>query len=59
MAVGKRGQNIRLASELTGFELDMYNAEEYEPFLAKLQEIQRTQIDFFRKKKSGTKECFL
>lgn len=42
MAVGKRGQNIRLASELTGFELDMYNAEEYEPFLAKLQEIQRT-----------------
>ncbi len=40
MAVGKRGQNIRLASDLTGFELDMYNAEEYEPFLAKLQELQ-------------------
>lgn len=39
MAVGKKGQNIRLASELTGFELDMYNAEEYEPFLAKFQEI--------------------
>ncbi len=39
MAVGKRGQNIRLASELTGFELDMYNVEEYEPFLAKLQEL--------------------
>lgn len=40
MAVGKRGQNIRLASELTGFELDMYNVEEYEPFLNKLKEIQ-------------------
>lgn len=39
MAVGKRGQNIRLASELTQFELDMYNAEEYEPFLNKLKEI--------------------
>jgi N utilization substance protein A len=40
MAVGKRGQNIRLASNITGFELDMYNVEEYEPFLNKLQEIQ-------------------
>lgn len=41
MAVGKRGQNIRLASDLTGFELDMYNVEEYEPFLKKLEEIQK------------------
>ncbi len=40
MAVGKRGQNIRLASDLTQFELDMYNAEEYEPFLNKLKELQ-------------------
>ena len=40
MAVGKKGQNIRLASDLTEFELDMYNAEEYEPFLKKLQELQ-------------------
>ncbi len=40
MAVGKKGQNIRLASELTQFELDMYNAEEYEPFLSKLKELQ-------------------
>jgi N utilization substance protein A len=43
MAVGKRGQNIRLASDLTGFELDMYNVEEYEPFLKKLQEVQGEQ----------------
>lgn len=32
MAIGKRGQNIRLASELTGFEIDMYNVEEYDAF---------------------------
>lgn len=44
MAVGKRGQNIRLASDLTGFELDMYNVEEYEPFLKKLEEVQGEQI---------------
>ncbi len=39
MAVGKRGQNVRLASDLTGFELDMYNVEEYEPFKAKLDSL--------------------
>ncbi|MBI5414314.1 transcription termination/antitermination protein NusA [Candidatus Peregrinibacteria bacterium] len=39
MAIGKKGQNIRLASELTNFELDMYNAEEYEPFKTKLHEL--------------------
>ncbi len=39
MAIGKKGQNIRLASDLTGFELDMYNAEEYEPFKTKLKEL--------------------
>lgn len=36
MAIGKRGQNIRLATDLTGFELDMYNVEEYEVFMEKL-----------------------
>lgn len=40
MAIGRKGQNISLATKLTGFELDMYNAEEYEPFLEKLQEMQ-------------------
>jgi len=43
MAVGKKGQNIRLASDLTGFELDMYNAEEYDPFLKKLEEMQEEE----------------
>jgi len=40
MAIGKRGQNIRLASELTSFEIDMYNSEEYDLFLEELKKIQ-------------------
>ncbi len=36
MAIGKKGQNIRLATELTGYELDMYNYEELPAFKAKL-----------------------
>src|SRR3989338_7610224 len=39
MAIGKKGRNIRLATELTGFELDMYNYEELPAFKAKLAEI--------------------
>lgn len=39
MAIGKKGQNIRLATELTGYELDMYNYEELPAFKAKLFEI--------------------
>lgn len=40
MAIGKKGQNIRLATELTGYELDMYNYEELPAFKAKLAELQ-------------------
>jgi N utilization substance protein A len=36
MAIGKKGQNIRLATQLSGFELDMYNYEELPAFKAKL-----------------------
>lgn len=39
MAIGKKGQNIRLATELTGYELDMYNYEELPAFKAKLEEL--------------------
>ena len=42
MAIGKKGQNIRLATELTGFELDMYNYEELPAFKAKLSELKGT-----------------
>ncbi len=40
MAIGKKGQNIRLATDLSGFELDMYNYEELPAFKAKLAELQ-------------------
>lgn len=39
MAIGKKGQNIRLATDLTGFELDMYNYEELPAFKAKLSSL--------------------
>ncbi len=39
MAIGKKGQNIRLATDLTQYELDMYNIEELENFIDKLDEI--------------------
>lgn len=39
LAIGKKGQNIHLATKLTGFELDMYNYEELPKFQTKLAEI--------------------
>jgi transcription termination/antitermination protein NusA len=39
LAIGKKGQNIHLATQLSGFELDMYNYEELPKFQAKLAEI--------------------
>ena len=39
MAIGKKGQNIRLATQLTGYELDMYNYAELPAFKAKLAEL--------------------
>jgi N utilization substance protein A len=39
MAIGKKGQNIRLATELSGYELDVYNYEELPAFKAKLAEL--------------------
>ncbi|MEK7137581.1 MAG: transcription termination factor NusA, partial [Patescibacteria group bacterium] len=39
LAIGKKGQNIHLATELTGYELDMYNYEELPTFQAKLAEL--------------------
>jgi N utilization substance protein A len=45
MAIGKKGQNIRLATELTGFELDMYNYEELAAFKAKLAELRGAPVE--------------
>jgi N utilization substance protein A len=39
MAIGKKGQNIRLATQLSGYELDMYNYAELPAFKAKLAEL--------------------
>jgi len=44
MAIGKKGQNIRLATDLTGFELDMYNLEELPAFKAKMSELRGEEI---------------
>src|SRR3989338_1769158 len=44
MAIGKKGQNIRLATELTGYELDMYNYEELPAFKAKLAELKGGEV---------------
>ncbi|HLD63494.1 MAG TPA: transcription termination factor NusA [Candidatus Peribacteraceae bacterium] len=45
MAIGKKGQNIRLATELTGYELDMYNYEELPAFKAKLAELRGGEVE--------------
>lgn len=45
MAIGKKGQNIRLATDLTSFELDMYNYEELPAFKTKLAELRGEPID--------------
>ncbi len=45
MAIGKKGQNIRLATDLTNYELDMYNYEELPAFKAKLAELRGESED--------------
>lgn len=45
MAIGKKGQNIRLATELTGFEIDMYNYEELPAFKVKLAELRGASLE--------------
>lgn len=39
MAIGKKGQNIRLATQLSGYELDMYDYDELSAFQQKLKEL--------------------
>ena len=45
MAIGKKGQNIRLASDLSGFELDMYNYEELSAFQTKLAQVRGETVE--------------
>ena len=44
LAIGKKGQNIHLATQLSGFELDMYNYEELPKFQAKLAEVRGEEV---------------
>lgn len=64
MAIGKKGQNIRLATQLTGFELDMYNYEELPVFKAKVAELKgeapvvvELTADGEQKEAEGTKDA--
>ncbi len=43
MAIGKKGQNIRLATDLTGFEIDMYNLDEYDAFMKQFEKMQGSE----------------
>jgi N utilization substance protein A len=56
MAIGKKGQNIRLATQLTGFELDMYNYEELPAFKAKLAELRGEEVEVAMLNQEGEKE---
>lgn len=42
MAIGKQGQNVRLASDLTGYELDLYNLDQLPAFKDKLKELMKS-----------------
>jgi N utilization substance protein A len=56
MAIGKKGQNIRLATQLTGFELDMYNYEELPAFKAKLAELRGEEVEVIVLNQEGQEE---
>jgi len=56
MAIGKKGQNIRLATELTGLELDMYNYEELPTFQAKLAQLRGEALPEEKKEEKESKE---
>ena len=46
MAIWKKWQNIRLATDLTWFELDMYNIEELPAFEKRLEELKHNAISY-------------
>ncbi len=56
MAIGKKGQNIRLATQLTGYELDMYNYEELPAFKAKLAELKGEEVQVVMLNETPTDE---
>ncbi|MBU1017426.1 transcription termination factor NusA [Patescibacteria group bacterium] len=57
MAIGKKGQNVRLASDLTGYELDLYNLEQLPAFKEKLKELSKTNRRMEDKELEGADEA--
>lgn len=49
LAIGKRGQNIKLVTKLTGWDIDVLSETEYSKI--KMEEANRTFSDVFRKQK--------
>ncbi|CRH93702.1 transcription elongation factor NusA [Chlamydia trachomatis] len=49
LAIGRRGQNVRLAAHLTGFRIDIKSASEYEATEVELygeaEEVEETIIE--------------
>lgn len=56
MAIWKKWQNIQLATDLTWYELDMYNIEELEAFEKKLAELKQDVISYEWEEKEGAKK---
>ena len=45
LAIGKRGQNARLAARLTGYKIDIKSETNYADYLAEQADLQATQAD--------------
>ncbi len=57
MAIGKQGQNVRLASDLTGYELDLYNLDQLPAFKERLSELMKTNNSAGRRIKDNELEA--
>jgi len=57
LAIGKDGQNVRLAAKLTGFKIDIKSREQYQSYLAaKKQEEERLALQESEESDEGTPE---
>ena len=45
LAIGRRGQNVRLAAHLTGYRIDIKSASEFEEMEAALEETFEDQVE--------------
>jgi len=56
LAVGRKGQNVNLASRLTGYKLDLYTPEEYQKILDKREKLRKEQEEKDRTKQKALAE---